>query len=269
MPNFPSNPTLGQVYTVDVRSWRWNGTAWDLQPISDAQVTRAESAANRAEAAALTIGTAAAFSDANPIVKGSADNTKQARFEVDGFSPSTTHTFTLPNRSGTVAMTDDITDVVLLAAVVAGEVAAIDLPNVFSDTYDHYEIVVTDLAHTTTQTSNVIHMRLITDGSTVVSSSVYRQSVDLSDNTGSQNHMPLTGTAGTNIARSSIHARLTRGVSTVMDSIGISSLVPGGITHRQGIFATQAVNVTGFRIYPREGTFFAGGRIAVYGYSKS
>lgn len=269
MPNFPSNPTIGQVYAVDARSWRWNGAAWDLQAISDTQVTRAESAANRAEAAALTIGTAAAFSDANPIVKGSADNTKQARFEVDGFSPSTTHTFTLPNRSGTVAMTDDITDVVLLAAVVAGEVAAIDLPNVFSDTYDHYEIVVTDLSHSTTESNNVIHMRLITDGSTVVSSSVYRESFDGSDNVGVQNHWPLTQFVNTNHARSSIHARLTRGVSTVMDSIALSSLVPGGITHRQGRFATQAVNVTGFRLYPRLGTFLAGGRIAVYGYSKS
>ena len=28
---FPSNPTLGDTYTLGTRSWRWNGTAWQLQ----------------------------------------------------------------------------------------------------------------------------------------------------------------------------------------------------------------------------------------------
>lgn len=52
-------------------------------------------------------GATAPFSDATSIVKGSADTTKQARFEVDGFTTATTRTITLPNKSGTMAMTDD------------------------------------------------------------------------------------------------------------------------------------------------------------------
>jgi hypothetical protein len=28
--NFPNNPTLNQVYTVDQKSWRYNGTAWNV-----------------------------------------------------------------------------------------------------------------------------------------------------------------------------------------------------------------------------------------------
>ena len=28
--NFPTNPTLNQVYTVDQKSWRYNGTAWNV-----------------------------------------------------------------------------------------------------------------------------------------------------------------------------------------------------------------------------------------------
>jgi len=26
---FPVNPTLNQVHTVDLRSWKWNGIAWE------------------------------------------------------------------------------------------------------------------------------------------------------------------------------------------------------------------------------------------------
>jgi hypothetical protein len=52
MINFPSNPTLNQVYTFGVKTWKWNGRAWDLQTISDVQVQRAETAATNAQASA-------------------------------------------------------------------------------------------------------------------------------------------------------------------------------------------------------------------------
>lgn len=26
--NFPSSPTLNQIYTANGKSWKWNGTAW-------------------------------------------------------------------------------------------------------------------------------------------------------------------------------------------------------------------------------------------------
>jgi hypothetical protein len=29
MITFPSSPTVGQVYTVTGRSWRWNGVGWE------------------------------------------------------------------------------------------------------------------------------------------------------------------------------------------------------------------------------------------------
>lgn len=55
MINFPQNPAAGQVYTFGVKSWKWNGRAWDLQTISDAQVQRAETAAAAAALAQVNI----------------------------------------------------------------------------------------------------------------------------------------------------------------------------------------------------------------------
>src|SRR5678816_3175399 len=45
----------------------------------------------------FTTPTTAPFSDALPIVKGSADGTKQLRFEVDTITAQTTRTWTVPN----------------------------------------------------------------------------------------------------------------------------------------------------------------------------
>ena len=43
------------------------------------------------------------FTDANAIIKGSADTSKQLRFEVDGFTASATRVLTPPNYDGTIA----------------------------------------------------------------------------------------------------------------------------------------------------------------------
>lgn len=53
--------------------------------------------------------------DTTPIVKGSADATKQLRFEVDGLTTGTTRTATFPDKNITVAGTDDVS-----AAIPAG-----------------------------------------------------------------------------------------------------------------------------------------------------
>ena len=53
-------------------------------------------AAEAAASAAVAAG-AAAFVDTNPVVKGSADATKQVRFEVDGLTTATTRVLTVPD----------------------------------------------------------------------------------------------------------------------------------------------------------------------------
>jgi hypothetical protein len=34
--NFPSSPTLNQTYTYANKTWRWNGTAWNIVPLVQA-----------------------------------------------------------------------------------------------------------------------------------------------------------------------------------------------------------------------------------------
>ncbi len=56
MLNFPVAPVMGQDHAVGVKNWRWNGYAWDLTSISEAQVERAETAASIAVEAAGSVG---------------------------------------------------------------------------------------------------------------------------------------------------------------------------------------------------------------------
>jgi hypothetical protein len=37
--NFPVNPTLNQTYTYGTRTWKWDGTAWNLQRSATALAT--------------------------------------------------------------------------------------------------------------------------------------------------------------------------------------------------------------------------------------
>ena len=68
---------------------------------------QAQSWAGAAAAAAAAIGTAVAFSDANPVVKNAADNSKQLRFNLANFTPGVQRVHTPQNRDGTQALTDD------------------------------------------------------------------------------------------------------------------------------------------------------------------
>lgn len=47
--DFPNDPIMDQEYTFGVKTWRWNGRAWDLVPISDTLVQQAEDAAAEAK----------------------------------------------------------------------------------------------------------------------------------------------------------------------------------------------------------------------------
>lgn len=271
MISFPTTPTVGQQYTSGAKSWRWNGVAWDALATTDTQVQRAESAATRAEAAATQIGTAAAFVDSNPIVKGSVDPTKQVRLEVDGLTAGQTRVITVPDKSGTLALLDDVTDagdVRLIASVVPTAVAAINLPNVFSDAYEFYMVTLTDIS---VSNSQVAQLRAIKDGSTVETGSTYAGGTVTNSELGAGNTMGAiagTGGAGGTTIRSSATIRVQRGASTFFDITGYAHNL-GGLSVIRSAYVATAPNITGFQIFLGSGFFNPLGRINVYAFSKT
>lgn len=69
----------------------------------------AEDAATSAAASAAVAQSAAAFVDSSPIVKGSADNTKMMRIEVDGnVETGTTRIVSAPPEDGTMATQEHV-----------------------------------------------------------------------------------------------------------------------------------------------------------------
>lgn len=70
-----------------------------------ASAVAADASADAAAASAAVAASAAAFLDTNPVVKGSADATKQVRFEVDGLTTATTRVLTVPDADLTLVGT--------------------------------------------------------------------------------------------------------------------------------------------------------------------
>jgi len=70
----------------------------------------------------VTLGAGAPFADTTSIVEGSADDTKELRFEVDGFTTGTVRVLTPPNYDGTIATlagTETLTNKTFTAPTIA------------------------------------------------------------------------------------------------------------------------------------------------------
>ena len=57
--NFPSSPTLNQEYSFGTKSWRWNGTAWQIISVSTTEAVAAAAAATAAASSASAASTSA------------------------------------------------------------------------------------------------------------------------------------------------------------------------------------------------------------------
>ncbi|CUI05285.1 hypothetical protein [Massilia antarctica] len=227
-----------------------------------------------AAASAATIGTTAAFSDVNPVVKGGTDNTKQLKIECDTLIPTgTTVTLTAPAASGTIARLSDIpvpvpAGLVLLASLTpAGSLA--NMLNVFTTAYDSYMIVAEGLAPSA---SSDILLRVATGGSAVLTSSSYYSYVGpTGDGTSAATSMVL-GFVGNQKASLTIfaHRDPTDAYATMFfDTSMTLKLNPGVRTSQASHCVFNPLPITGIQMLCSSGANFYSGKIRIYGMSNT
>lgn len=230
--------------------------------------TQAKNSADAAAASALTIGTTAAFSDANPMVKNATVNTKQGRFKATAISAGAIRDYILPDKDGTMALTSD-TGMALLATISATAAANIDFLNVFSATYDGYFIRIDGVAPAT-GTAESLAFRFANAG-VVDASAIYAYENSINTNTGGG------AQAYGAITQGDISSSADKAFAT-LEIFGANSTTAKVVFSRAyGIFATRqrlqtlkysgASPVSGIRFMWASGVnFSAAGVIRIYGF---
>jgi|GEM_PF-830783 len=104
--------------------------------------------------------------DSTTFIVDDSDATKKVQFQVSAVATGTTRTVSIPNKSGTMAMLDDIpaaspAGLTLIATATAANSATIDFTGINS-TYDEYLIEVLNAIPTTN--GNALYMRTSTNG---------------------------------------------------------------------------------------------------------
>ncbi|CUI09843.1 hypothetical protein BN2497_14463 [Janthinobacterium sp. CG23_2] len=232
-----------------------------------------------AAASAATIGTTAAFSDANPIAKNAADNTKQAKLDLSAITPGTTPVYAAPNKSGTLALLDD-TGVRLIGGPYTPTAAAnVDFASIFAGEFDWIECHMHDILPSAN--SEVLMMRFFVGG-VINTATVYGTTSD-------GNNGPLT-TTGISIANQVSNATGTYPYIGVSSRIGIRNInsatriksgevssiltgsggVSGGVYGERRNFGFIGGAITGVRFFWASGaTFLPQGTIRFYGFKKA
>ncbi|MCY0910830.1 hypothetical protein [Massilia antarctica] len=228
--------------------------------------------ADAAAASATTIGTTAAFSDANSIAKNAADNSKQVKFNLSAITTGTTRTVTLPNKSGTLAMTDD-GGLVFLGEIILGSAAAsIDFLNIFSSAYDRYMITGEDLR--VVSGTATVRLRFAVGGSVDSTTNSYGANSYSSTLTLNSTSLYLGDT--NNAANGGTYFEfIVHDTNSVTNTnkrtrmIGLGTATTGSQFHGAYYRATAAA-LSGFSIINDGGVNFAtGAKVRVYGFKKA
>ncbi|NHZ93551.1 hypothetical protein F2P45_31795 [Massilia sp. CCM 8733] len=229
--------------------------------------TQAQSSAAAAAASAQTIGITAAFSDANPVVKGSADITKQLKFEIDGFTAATTRTVTIPNKNGTMAMLEDsglgfLGEVVLVTAT-----ANIDFLSIFNGgIYDRFLITIQNANSTTSGSEFLIRYAIagVVDSTASYNASAYGSVL------GSTTTALALGTPSAGNPMQSEFTLYNNDIGNSKRSHVCSPSGNFGEILRGFHYKATPVALSGFRIYVANGTdLIAGTTVRVYGFKKA
>ncbi|NIA00881.1 hypothetical protein [Massilia sp. CCM 8734] len=243
--------------------------------------TQAKNSADAAAASATTIGTTAAFSDANPVVKGSADITKQLKFEVDGFTTGTTRTVTIPNKSGTLAMLEDTGMRLIGGPYTPAATATLDFASIFTGEWDWVECFMHDIMPLANGES--LFMRFFVGG-VINTSTVYGTVVDNNNNAMALSNVSLATTvSGSSTVATYPHTGLSTRIcirninSATRMKTGESNALfvggggqSGGVYNERKNFGFTGGAITGLRFFWSGGTtFLPQGTVRFYGYKNA
>ena len=202
------------------------------------------------------------------FVNGS-DTTKKLAFALSGITTGTTRTVTIPDKSGTMAMTSD-TAMVLVATLTPTAAANVDFLSTFTSTYDNYMVVFDRLLPAST---GALYLRMAVAGAADSSSNYY---INTFNNTST-----TTAVAQANVTNASVYqsGQGQNGVMWICNvnnaaghksmlaiSSGQDSATPSFAMGGMGAVFTVASVVTGFRLFwSSGGNFQAVGNVLVYG----
>ncbi|HEX8610131.1 MAG TPA: hypothetical protein VF800_02490 [Telluria sp.] len=231
-----------------------------------------------AAASATTIGTTAAFSDANPMVKNATVNTKQGRFKATLITAATIRDYLLPDKDGTMALTSDMGSALVAGPLATTAVPYVDFLTLFSagaGNFDNYDIILNRIQPVFAANSDSLCLRVANAG-TVDTGNFYAGGA-VGAGFGS-----LVGTItgpsirGQDVQAGNIeiqirNANSVTGSKTVfIRAIGNTSpAVSYQIQQFWGLY-TGANAISGFRLYWATGAnFAAGGSVRVYGWKSA
>jgi len=203
----------------------------------------------------------------------SSDITKKLAFALSGITTATTRTVTIPDKSGTMAMTSDLAKV-LLATLTPTASANVDALSTFTSSYDKYEIEIEGVAPSSYAGAPLLYARLAVAGSadtgsnyvavtTVGTSNTTAAFANAADTAG-QNVGTLNTTVIILNANDATNPKSILVTGTLEVNAGFYRLIDNGTVYK------AANAVSGIRFYWSTGTnFVAQGKIRIWGVSNT
>lgn len=276
--DFPNSPTTGQIFTSGDKSWIWDGTVWKAYGASlSPTVLKVDSTNsrvginNQSPTTALDVtGTAlvrAASTQDGVALAGRAGGTSSYEVTLTPTTLTADRTLTLPDATGTVALTTDPGLILVKTQTVGSAVSTVEVTSAFSSTYDNYLIT---LSGGTCSTDTTIHLQLGSSGTGYYGFLNYGGTGSATPLGFQLNNATAAAFVGGGVGGQMAHVRC----EVIGPNLASYTKVVGGAYQNGSNYGTSnsehrvATSYTAFTLIPTAGTL-TGGTIRVYGYRNS